>query len=293
MVALVLSVKRLLWLFLLLAGCSLQPSPVPSSVPATPASEDVKAATPIGSGTASATGTVSGQQAEAATPATEAPVMEALPAAPLTPEALASSTLPVPLEPTSTLRAEMIYQDTFTAGDGWFTREGEDFSFAYHDGRYLISVLQLNTSVWSTREGAIGDVLLEVEARREEGSEHGLFGLICRFIDARNYYALLMDDTGRAVIHRYENGSLKVLARSEPVPAGALPTATVPPPGQENVWRLQASCTDSTLSLSVDGRHLVSAHDEAYLIGEVGLAMATGLDGDLVVAFDNFKVFRP
>ncbi|MFU8773836.1 MAG: hypothetical protein ACNA8H_15620, partial [Anaerolineales bacterium] len=56
---------------------------------------------------------------------------------------------------------------------------------------------------------------------------------------------------------------------------------------------LRADCVGDTLTLYVNGEHLISVRDTEFSLGDVGLLAGTLDDPGLEISFSNFHVRKP
>jgi hypothetical protein len=64
-------------------------------------------------------------------------------------------------------------------------------------------------------------------------------------------------------------------------------------PQDGGVVTIEALCSGSELVLAVNGVVLARVSDNSFNSGDVGLVAGTWEKGDLVVGFDNLKVYKP
>jgi hypothetical protein len=248
------------------------PTPTPTNVP----KEEY---TPEGSPTHT------GTPAEAPIHPTGAPIINA-PASPTPGEADAPTPTPTPSpEPKPTPTMEVIFQDNFDATRGWYTYESDRFRMEYLSGKYHIYNNFLNAAVNSVRTQNHADIYLEVEAARVSGPPNGYFGLVCRFQDDNNYYALVIGSDGSYGIIRMTGGSVQFIS---PPPR---PTEIIR--GGFSVNRIGGSCVGDKLTLYVNGVKMVEATDDVYSSGFIGLVVGTTSVPGLEVSFDNYVVRKP
>jgi hypothetical protein len=194
-----------------------------------------------------------------------------------------SPTFTQTIEPTPT--REVIYQDDFQALRGWYTFEGERYRFEYKDGTYRITNNLIQASVNSVRLHNYFDVYMEVDANRISGPPNGYFGLVCRFQDDSNYYALVVGPNGFYGIALLRGGRLNFIS-TPPTPSRAVRLG-------DETNRIGASCIGDTFTLYANGEVLTEVKDQSFSSGYIGLMVGTTSVGGLQVAFDNFVVMNP
>lgn len=181
----------------------------------------------------------------------------------------------------------ILFEDDFSdTNSGWVSGEFEDGSIGYHNQTYLFSLRSSRTPGWVTGPPPLDQeqrLRVEVEAWKILGPGKNFFGVICRYIDAENYYYLGISSQGENIIAKIKEGNETILqsGESDAIRQGA---------GRNH---LSADCIDDTLTLRVNGVHVGQAQDIDFAAGNVGLRVDTLETGGLDVAFDNFKVIRP
>lgn len=225
------------------------------------------------------------RQVEAVMEPTDAPITNSprTPAPTLTETAVSSPT-PSPV-PQATPTMEVLFQDNFVATRGWYTFDSDRYRMEYVSGKYHIYNNILNAAVNSVRIQNHGDIYLEVEAARESGPPNGYFGLVCRFQDDNNYYALVIGSDGSYGIIQMLGGSVQFIS---PPPR---PTEVIR--GGFAVNRIGGSCIGDRLTLYVNGVKMVEASDDSYSSGFIGLVVGTTSVPGLEVSFDNFIAKKP
>jgi hypothetical protein len=180
---------------------------------------------------------------------------------------------------------EVIYQDDFQSPRGWYTFEGERYRFEYKEGTYRITNNLLQASVNSVRLHNYFDVFIEVDATRISGPPNGYFGLVCRFQDDSNYYALVVGPNGFYGIALLKGGRLNFIS-APPTPSRAVKLG-------DETNRIGASCIGDTFTLYANGEIITEVKDQSFSSGYIGLMVGTTSVGGLQVAFDNFAVMNP
>ncbi|MEW6568772.1 MAG: hypothetical protein AB1449_11535 [Chloroflexota bacterium] len=182
---------------------------------------------------------------------------------------------------------DVLFQDSFEhSSSGWDRYQGDDYRSDYSDGTYQIEVLLPRTDAWSTPGLVFGDVQIEVDARKLGGPDDNLFGVLCRYRDASNFYFFLISSDGYAGIGMREEGTARLLSAEtmEPHPAVAL---------GEAVNHLSVRCQGSSLDFSVNGIPVGSVSSSLWPEGDVGLIAGSYEEPGVVIEFDNFSVLQP
>lgn len=267
-------------LFLVLAACQPAPATLPSAEQDalfTQAAQTVIAQLTAAAPAATATSAPVATDTPAASP-TE--ISSPTPAPTMTPE----PTETPPPTATQTPIPNVIFEEDFEAGTGWFEQEEDNFAFEFVDGAYRIRNEFYDAAVWSIREMGIDDVYLQVDASLSDGAESGFYGLICRHVDEDNFYALLVSPSGRYGIGIHEDGEFIYLIEGtnpEVIQSGSA------------VNRVGGECVGDSLTLFANGQQLAQVTDSTFDEGEIGLVVKTTLDEEMEAIFDQFIVARP
>ena len=180
---------------------------------------------------------------------------------------------------------EVIFADDFSsANSGWAEESTEETRLAYSGGTYLIDVIPDKYLSWVPAPVETpADVILSVEAHIQTSTGDSDFGLLCRYQDNRNFYALEISEDGYFSIWKsIDDETLMILdwTESSDVPSGRDTT-------------LSAACIGNRLTLMADGVVLGEATDDDLTEGDAGLIAGTWDNGGLRVAFDNFEAREP
>ncbi len=189
-------------------------------------------------------------------------------------------------------KAKILFQDDFSdTGSGWDRVKDDNGSLTdYVDGRYRILVNEDQTDIWANPgKNFDGDVVVSVDAVRNSGPEDNDFGVICRYQDADNYYFFVISNDGYAAIGKVVNGEQKLLNKEgKMVPSDKLPQ------GKGVTYHIVASCIGDVLTLTVNGKRIMTVKDGSLApTGDVGLLAGTFDKKGTDILFDNFVVRRP
>lgn len=178
----------------------------------------------------------------------------------------------------------IVYQDDFSdPTSGWDEDTWDAGTVAYQDGEYWINVQKENWMVWSNQEQQLDNLAISVDTRVIDPTGGGDYGVICRYQDEDNFYALEISEDGYYTIWKREAGEVVFItdwAASELI----VPDRSI---------RIQAVCVDDHLMLGVDGELLADATDSSFTTGNYGMMVGTYDKPNLTIAFDNFTVYQP
>jgi len=180
-----------------------------------------------------------------------------------------------------------LYRDDFAdPTSGWTRDASADYIADYEDGGYRIFVNAPDYSVWSRPDQEFADVSIEVTATKIGGPDDNNFGLICRYQDASNFYALLISSDGFygvlvSVDNEWQFVGMDILLPSVKINQGARSND------------IRADCVGDRLSLYVNGELLVRVTDDTLGSGDVGLIAGTFGEAGVDILFDDFVVYQP
>ncbi len=183
---------------------------------------------------------------------------------------------------------EILFQDDFSdTGSGWDQYSDSDGSTDYYDGGYRIFINTSRQLFWANPYRSFTDVRVEVDADLIGGSEDNSFGVICRYEDIDNFYALVISSDGYYGIRkRINGGDLEVIGSDALQFSDSINLS-----GARN--HITAECIGSTLSLYANGDLLISVTDSDNSSGDVGLIASTFDVSSTDILFDNFTVYAP
>lgn len=186
-----------------------------------------------------------------------------------------------------TSSGDVLFQDDFSRPmSGWDRHHGTDYDAEYSDGAYTIRVNTANSDVWSTPDLSFTDLQMQVEATKIVGPDDNLFGLICRYQDARNFYFFAISSDGYAGIGINKDGRRRIISGDALLPAEAIRQGAA-----SNTIR--ADCEGFQLQLYVNGVLVRESQAAEWSQGDVGLLVGTYSDPGVEIRFDNFSVVKP
>lgn len=192
---------------------------------------------------------------------------------------------PIPPTPVPSATPETIYIDDFSNSRGWASTEQDNFAFGIDQGDYYIFVNYPNAAIWSIRYEDYSDVRLQTHALRVKGPETGYYGVVCRFVDASNYYMLVMAEDGFFGIGKMFAGSLTFIEK------GQDESGVIYRGGTPN--QVEGDCLGSQLSLVVNGQTLLQVEDTLHKQGKIGLVTGAFTGYGVRVNFNDFLVLKP
>ncbi len=179
----------------------------------------------------------------------------------------------------------ILYQEDFSdPASGWDVFSNEEYSVGYENGTYQIELQVDHYYVWSVAGASFADVVVRVDAQLFAPTGVGDFGLVCRYLDENNFYALEVSEDGYFSIWKRLDGEFVTLVDWEYTDALLADGTGV---------TLQAACLGDTLMLAADEILLAEASDTSFSQGDIGLIAGTWETVGLGVAFDNLVAHGP
>ena len=181
----------------------------------------------------------------------------------------------------------VLFQDDFSnANSGWATWDDGVSMVAYQDGGLRIFVGEAQFDYWSTPGEKFLDTRVEVEAAKLSGSDDNDFGILCRYKDPDNFYALLISSDGYAGILKVKEGEYKLISGESMDYFEVIQKGTA-------LNRLEGQCVGSKLILSANGEQLLEVDDFDFMYGETGVIAGSYDESGVDIFFDNFIVYNP
>jgi hypothetical protein len=175
----------------------------------------------------------------------------------------------------------LLYSDDFSSQTtGWDHGGSAEGVVGYHNGEYRVEVKAPNYVFWGTANQMFDNVVITVRTRIITPAVGADYGVICRYQDDDNFYAMSITEDQYAAIWKIENGVHTLLMDwvfSQDIPRYDPATIT-------------ASCRGDELTLAVNGVVLGSVRDSSFATGDVGLFGGVWDDPGFTIAFDNIEV---
>lgn len=199
-----------------------------------------------------------------------------------------ATAIPVTVEPAETEEepSNLLFSDDFSDTSSGWDRVANIYGLTdYYQGGYRIQVASSTYIKWANPRKTFGDVRVEVDAELIDGSANNSFGIICRYQDAKNFYALVISSDGYYAIRKRANTTDLIILSGEAF--------------QESIWidvgqsahHITVECIGDTLSLYVDGNLIDEVQDSEFEEGDVGLLVSTMGEASTDILFDNFEVY--
>lgn len=181
----------------------------------------------------------------------------------------------------------ILFLEEFTDDkNGWRTWHDDGSHITYQAEGFRFYANQANYDLWSTPGYSFQDMQIDVEALKLGGPDDNAFGVICRYVDADNFYAFLISSDGYAGILRVLAGNYTLLNADTLEYSAAIIQG-------EAINDLSASCIGEQLSFAVNGTELFVVEDGNFKIGDVGLFVSSYDEAGVDIFFDNLIVYQP
>jgi S1-C subfamily serine protease len=176
-----------------------------------------------------------------------------------------------------------LFEDDFSSENtGWEVFSDKDGSAGYNNGAYKIDIASTNMVRWGVSKADFVDTISEITATVDKPTGEGDFGVICRYTDEENFYALEISEDGYAAIWKLKKGAVETLVDWQYF---GEPTG--------DTSNITASCIGDELSIALDGVEVASAVDPDFQSGAIGLIAGTNNVENLSVSFDDLVIKSP
>jgi len=181
----------------------------------------------------------------------------------------------------------ILFRDDFSGENiGWATHE-DSLSFAGFDlSGYRLWSKMPDFQFWSVPGLNFQDTLVQVRATKLDGPDDNLFGLICRYQDDDNFYALMVGSDGYYGIYKRVDGEQTLINQVHLDFSAAIEQG-------EASNTIQAICQGDQLALIVNNVSLIQVSDGALSHGDVGIVVGNFSEPGVDILFDDFIVVSP
>ena len=178
------------------------------------------------------------------------------------------------------------YSDDFEGNQGWATMDEHTVKMWYTAGDYHIWVKMFtgDSPVYSVRSFGYAEVSIAVDIITDLGPSDSYFGVMCRFVDSKNYYRFVVGRDG------YYNIGKKLAGEFVDLVTGNNPDVFKQGDAINNV---RGVCTQNTLVLYLNGVELAKVSDFSFAAGKIGLVVGTRSEKEVEVGFDNVVLSAP
>jgi S1-C subfamily serine protease len=181
--------------------------------------------------------------------------------------------------------SDSLYTEDFSnPNSGWTEKDDAEVYSSYDDGQFVMGVIPDNYWSWNVSGHHFSDVVINVDTNVSQAAGDGDFGILCRYVDADNFYALEVSEDGYYAIWKMVNGESVSLVEWQQ-------SSLIPTDG--SAFILNASCDGAQLQLGVNAELVAEATDGDFSAGDVGLIVGSYTQTNFYMAFDNFEVLAP
>ncbi len=169
--------------------------------------------------------------------------------------------------------------------NGWKLTIQEEGIVQYDGDAIRMLIKNPGTELWSTPGIVIKNSSINVDAEKISGPDNNLFGLLCRYNDADNFYGFLISSDGYYAIVKTIGGERRILSSDSFEPSSFIQK------GASNN-HIRADCVDKTLTLFVNWEKVDEVADIDLSSGDVGIISGTFTEPGTDIKFDNFIVIE-
>lgn len=182
----------------------------------------------------------------------------------------------------------VLFQDDFSnTASGWKNHNDSPFGSRYYvDGGYRIKVNSIHSLIVSTPGLSLSDTYIYVNATKHAGPDDDNYGILCRWRDNNNFYFMVISSDGYYGIGKLSNGHQTLIGKDKMLPSEVINQGL-------SSNHLRVDCVGDSLSLYVNGEHLISVIDTDFTYGDVGLLAGTFGEPGTDILFSNFSVIKP
>jgi hypothetical protein len=181
----------------------------------------------------------------------------------------------------------VLFQDDFSRNaSGWDRYSDDTYVTDYESGGYRIAIFTPETNVWARPHLNFDDTMVQVMATKLDGPDDNVFGVLCRYQDAKNFYFFLISSDGYCGIGIYQDGGEILLSSDAMLPSEAINQG-------EDTNHIRADCVGEELSLYINGALAAQAIASDWARGDVGLIAGTYDKPGTDLLFENFSVLLP
>ncbi len=179
---------------------------------------------------------------------------------------------------------QVIYEEHFSGSTTWDEFESDNAKVSVDNGAYYAYVQPENYYAWGNSGRRFEDALITVVAQPTQSVGNADFGVLCRYQDKDNFYALEISEDGYFAIWKQVDGEYVALVDW---------TTSDLVPFDGSAVNIQAACIGNTLALGVNGNILAEAQDDTFSSGDIGLIAGTWDTGGVEIRFDDVIVYAP
>jgi hypothetical protein len=181
----------------------------------------------------------------------------------------------------------VLFQDDFSSPQsGWDQYHNDIYVSDYLAGTYRITIFKADREVWAVPELEFTDIDIQVNAKKLQGPDDNVYGLICRYLNPDNFVFFTISSDGYYGIGLYTEGTRKLLTGESMLLSEAIRRG-------DAINNLRAVCNKERLTFYVNGQQVTEIEANVPSHGDVGLLAGTYERGGIIIEFDEFLVKNP
>jgi hypothetical protein len=181
----------------------------------------------------------------------------------------------------------VLFKDDFSDTLGNWATHSDSLSYAgYEQSGFRLWVDVPNYQFWSVPGLNFEDTLIYVRTLKLGGPDDNMFGVLCRYQDEENYYALVIGSDGYYGIFKTVAGEQALIGQEHMDYSDAIERGN-------GTNEIQAICQGDQLALFVNGASLLQVQDDSLSHGDVGLIISNFSEPGVDILFDDFIVLKP
>jgi hypothetical protein len=165
------------------------------------------------------------------------------------------------LEPTvETPPGSILFLEDFSSNkNGWKTWNDEGSSIVFEGDGLHFFIGKPDYDFLSRPGYRYSNVIVEVDAIKMKGPDNNAYGVICRMVDDKNYYAFLISSDGYAGILKVKDGVYQLLNNNT---MDYFPSIFQ----SEALNTITAECKDEHLIMAINGEKVIELIDSDLLL---------------------------
>lgn len=181
----------------------------------------------------------------------------------------------------------VLFRDNFESQTaGWQTHDNRLSFVGYQQGGFRFWSIVPNYQFWSVPGLNFRDIIVSTKVTKLDGPDNNLFGLVCRYQNEENFYALMISSDGYYGIFKNVDGQQTLIDQqymgySEVIQQG------------EASNTIKAVCQNNQLVLYVNDSKLIEKIDDSLSYGDVGMIVGNLSQPGVDVLFEYIVVVKP
>jgi hypothetical protein len=174
--------------------------------------------------------------------------------------------------------------DFKTGPSGFKAEDTENVQWYHGDGAWRILLKKNSWSAWSTADTICSNCIAELTAESASGSTDVAYGMLIRYKDRDNYYAIRFSENGKYSMGKTVGGTWTDIVKWTTSPA------IKSGKNQTNVLRVVSA--GDNITIYANGQALTTVADDALVEGKVGMIASTYAEPDFEAAFRKLQIWQ-